>query len=1101
MPRRNDIKKILIIGSGPIVIGQACEFDYSGTQACKALREEGYEVVLVNSNPATIMTDPDTADRTYIEPITWQYVEEIIRVERPDALLPTLGGQTGLNTAMELSRRGILAKYNCEMIGAREDVIKRAEERDTFKQCMIQMGLEVPNSFVVRNMDDAYEAVKVIGLPIIIRASFTLGGTGGGIAYNIEEFEDKVRRGIALSPIGEVLLEESIIGWKEYEMEVMRDNADNVVIICAIENFDPMGVHTGDSITVAPAQTLSDKEYQRMRDATIAVMRVIGVETGGSNVQFAINPRDGRMVVIEMNPRVSRSSALASKATGFPIAKIAAKLAVGYRLDEIPNDITRETLACFEPTIDYVVTKIPRWTFEKFPEADPTLTVQMKSVGETMAIGRTFRESLQKALRGLEIGHFGLGGGKKDLWGTDQQPSRDEIQSKLSTPNEARIFYLRYALKSGMTIEEIFSLCEIDPWFLRNLQQLVGIEDQIRQVGRLEDASPDLIRLAKKNGYSDAQLAFWWDCSQMEVRQHRKELGIVATFKQVDTCAAEFEAYTPYYYSTYEQEDETPAKQPGKKRIMILGGGPNRIGQGIEFDYCCCQAAFALKELGIESIMVNSNPETVSTDYDTSDYLFFEPLTTEDVLNICDRMQPDGVIVQFGGQTPLNLARALEAAGVNIIGTSPDMIDAAEDRSRFQAILERIGLHQPPNGIATNIEGARSAANRIGYPVLVRPSYVLGGRAMVICYDQQSLERYMAEAVDVSQDKPLLIDKFLEDAIEVDVDAISDGEITVIGGIMEHIEEAGVHSGDSACSLPPYSLPSSVVDEIRVATRALAVALEVRGLMNIQFAVKVDGDSPEATVYVLEVNPRASRTSPFVSKAIGHSLAKIAAKVMAGFSLTSQGFTEEIVPTYSSVKESVFPFNRFMGVDIVLGPEMRSTGEVMGIDADFALAFAKSQIAAGSRLPLKGKIFISMADVHKKRMIEPARKLRRMGYQIVCTSGTARVFQEAGLDVEVVRKVQEGRPNLLDLMANGEIQLIFNTPSGKGARSDEGRIRASSVSYGVPCVTTMPGCSAVVNALEALREHPEPTVRALQDWIADVAVVSYKHDAQASGHV
>jgi len=1101
VPRRNDIKKILIIGSGPIVIGQACEFDYSGTQACKALREEGYEVVLVNSNPATIMTDPDTADRTYIEPITWQYVEEIIRVERPDALLPTLGGQTGLNTAMELSRRGILAKYNCEMIGAREDVIKRAEERDTFKQCMIQMGLEVPNSFVVRNMDDANEAVKVIGLPIIIRASFTLGGTGGGIAYNIEEFEDKVRRGIAISPIGEVLLEESIIGWKEYEMEVMRDNADNVVIICAIENFDPMGVHTGDSITVAPAQTLSDKEYQRMRDATIAVMRVIGVETGGSNVQFAINPRDGRMVVIEMNPRVSRSSALASKATGFPIAKIAAKLAVGYRLDEIPNDITRETLACFEPTIDYVVTKIPRWTFEKFPEADPTLTVQMKSVGETMAIGRTFRESLQKALRGLEIGHFGLGGGKKDLWGTDKQPSRDEIQSKLSTPNEARIFYLRYALKSGMSIDEIFNLCEIDPWFLRNLQQLVGIEDQIRQIGRLEDASPDLIRLAKKNGYSDAQLAFWWDCSQMEVRLHRKELGIVATFKQVDTCAAEFEAYTPYYYSTYEQEDETPAKQPGKKRIMILGGGPNRIGQGIEFDYCCCQAAFALKELGIESIMVNSNPETVSTDYDTSDYLFFEPLTTEDVLNICDRMQPDGVIVQFGGQTPLNLARALEAAGVNIIGTSPDMIDAAEDRSRFQAILERIGLRQPPNGIATNIEGARSAANRIGYPVLVRPSYVLGGRAMVICYDQQSLERYMAEAVDVSQDKPLLIDKFLEDAIEVDVDAISDGEITVIGGIMEHIEEAGVHSGDSACALPPYSLPASVVDEIRVATRALAAALEVRGLMNIQFAVKVDGDSPEATVYVLEVNPRASRTSPFVSKAIGHSLAKIAAKVMAGCSLTSQGFTEEIVPKYSSVKESVFPFNRFMGVDIVLGPEMRSTGEVMGIDADFALAFAKSQIAAGSRLPLKGKIFISMAEVHKKRMIEPARKLRKMGYQLVCTSGTARVFQEAGLDVEVVRKVQEGRPNLLDLMANGEIQLIFNTPSGKGARSDEGRIRASSVSYGVPCVTTMPGCSAVVNALEALREHPEPTVRALQDWIGDAAVVSYKHDAPASGQV
>ncbi len=1083
MPRRNDIKKILIIGSGPIVIGQACEFDYSGTQACKALREDGYEVVLVNSNPATIMTDPGTADRTYIEPITWQYVEEIIRKERPDALLPTLGGQTGLNTAMDLVRNGVLEKYGVEMIGAKEEVIKRAEERDTFKQIMLQIGLDVPRSFTVHNMDEARAAVKDIGLPIIIRASFTLGGTGGGIAYNIEEFEDMVRRGIALSPINEVLLEESILGWKEYEMEVMRDNADNVVIICAIENFDPMGVHTGDSITVAPAQTLTDKEYQRMRDATILVMRAIGVETGGSNVQFAIHPDTGRMTVIEMNPRVSRSSALASKATGFPIAKIAAKLAVGYRLDEIPNDITRETLACFEPTIDYVVTKIPRWTFEKFPEADPTLTVQMKSVGETMAIGRTFRESLQKALRGLEIGHFGLGGGKKDLWGTDKQPTKDEIQSKLSIPNAERMFYLRYALKFGMTVEQIHETTDIDPWFLRNLEQLVKLEDEIRSVGRLEDASPDLIRRAKKDGFSDAQLAFWWDCSQMEVRNRRKGMGIVATFKQVDTCAAEFEAHTPYYYSTYEQEDETPAKSPGKKRIMILGGGPNRIGQGIEFDYCCCQAAFAMEELGIESIMVNSNPETVSTDYDTSDYLFFEPLTIEDVLNICDRMQPDGVIVQFGGQTPLNLARGLEAAGINIIGTSPDSIDAAEDRGRFQEILEKLGLHQPPNGIATNIEGARAAAARIGYPILVRPSYVLGGRAMVICYDQQTLESYMSEAVDVAPDKPVLIDKFLEDAIEVDVDALSDGEITVIGGVMEHIEEAGVHSGDSACALPPYSLPASVVDEIRVATRALAGALQVRGLMNIQFAVKVDGDNTSATVYVLEVNPRASRTSPFVSKAIGHSLAKIAAKIMVGVSLTEQGFTKEIVPKYTSVKESVFPFNRFMGVDIVLGPEMRSTGEVMGIDADFALAFAKAQIAAGSRLPKSGKVFISMAEAHKKRMIEPARRLRKLGFQIVCTSGTARVFSEAGIEVEIVRKVQEGRPNLLDLMANGEIHLIFNTPSGKGARTDEGKIRAASVTYGVPCVTTMPGCSAVVDALEALRDQPNPSVKAIQDWV------------------
>ncbi len=1084
MPRRNDIKKILIIGSGPIVIGQACEFDYSGTQACKALREDGYEVILVNSNPATIMTDPDTADRTYIEPITWQYVEEIIRKERPDALLPTLGGQTGLNTAMDLVKNGVLEKYGVEMIGAKEEVIKRAEERDTFKKIMLEIGLDVPRSFTVHNMDEARAAVKDIGLPIIIRASFTLGGTGGGIAYNIEEFEDKVRRGIALSPINEVLLEESILGWKEYEMEVMRDNADNVVIICAIENFDPMGVHTGDSITVAPAQTLTDKEYQRMRDATILVMRAIGVETGGSNVQFAIHPDTGRMTVIEMNPRVSRSSALASKATGFPIAKIAAKLAVGYRLDEIPNDITRETLACFEPTIDYVVTKIPRWTFEKFPEADPTLTVQMKSVGETMAIGRTFRESLQKALRGLEIGHFGLGGGKKDLWGTSQQPTKDEIQSKLAIPNAERIFYLRYALKFGMSVEDIHQISDIDPWFLRNLEQLVRLEDEIRSISRLQDASVELLTRAKKDGFSDAQLAFWWDCSQMEVRDYRKRLGIVATFKQVDTCAAEFEAHTPYYYSTYEQEDETPPKTPGKKRIMILGGGPNRIGQGIEFDYCCCQAAFAMEELGIESIMVNSNPETVSTDYDTSDYLFFEPLTIEDVLNICDRMQPDGVIVQFGGQTPLNLARGLEAAGIPIIGTSPDMIDAAEDRGRFQVILEKLGLHQPPNGIATNIEGARAAAARIGYPILVRPSYVLGGRAMVICYDQHTLESYMTEAVDVSSDKPVLIDKFLEDAIEVDVDALSDGEITVIGGVMEHIEEAGVHSGDSACVLPPYSLPASVVDEIRTATKSLAAALQVRGLMNIQFAVKVDGDNANATVYVLEVNPRASRTSPFVSKAIGHSLAKIAAKVMVGVSLKAQNFTEEIVPKYTSVKESVFPFNRFMGVDIVLGPEMRSTGEVMGIDADFALAFAKAQIAAGSRLPMKGKVFISMAEAHKKRMIEPARRLKKLGFQVVCTSGTARVFQEAGIEVEIVRKVQEGRPNLLDLMANGEIHLIFNTPSGKGARTDEGKIRAASVTYGVPCVTTMPGCSAVVDALEALRDQPNPSVKSIQDWVA-----------------
>ena len=842
MPRREDIKKILIIGSGPIVIGQACEFDYSGTQACKALREEGYEVVLVNSNPATIMTDPETADRTYIEPITWQYVEKIIAKERPCALLPTLGGQTGLNTAMDLARKGVLEKYGCEMIGAKQDVIKKAEEREEFKQAMLSIGLDCPKSQIVHTMEEAEAALEDIGLPIIIRASYTLGGTGGGVAYNREEFKAKVRHGLDMSPVTEVLLEESILGWKEYEMEVMRDCADNCVVICAIENFDPMGVHTGDSITVAPAQTLSDKEYQRMRDATLACMREIGVETGGSNVQFAINPDTGRMTIIEMNPRVSRSSALASKATGFPIAKIAAKLAVGYRLDEIPNDITRETMACFEPTIDYVVTKFPRWTFEKFPEADPTLTVQMKSVGETMAIGRTFRESFQKALRGLEIGHFGLGGGKKDLWATPKQPTEDEIIAKLSIPNDERVFYLRYAMKWGMSVEKIHDITDIDPWFLNNLQQLVDIENEIREVSRLQDASPELLRKAKENGFSDAQLAFWWDTSQADIRKHRIDAGVVATFKQVDTCAAEFEAYTPYYYSTYEQEDETPAKDPGKKRIMILGGGPNRIGQGIEFDYCCCQAAFALEELGIESIMVNSNPETVSTDYDTSDYLFFEPLTTEDVLNICDRMQPDGVIVQFGGQTPLNLAKGLEASGVNIIGTSPDMIDAAEDRERFQAILEKLELRQPPNGIATNTEAARAAAERIGYPVLVRPSYVLGGRAMEICYDESSLVRYMTEAVDASPDKPVLIDKFLEDAIEVDVDAIADGTEAVVGGIMEHIEEAGVHSGDSACALPPHSLPEHVLNEIREATHKLAAELKVCGLMNIQFAVKVDGD-------------------------------------------------------------------------------------------------------------------------------------------------------------------------------------------------------------------------------------------------------------------
>ncbi len=1083
MPKRTDLKKILIIGSGPIVIGQACEFDYSGTQACKALREEGYEVVLVNSNPATIMTDPEMADRTYIEPITVDYVARIIEQERPDAVLPTLGGQTGLNLAMELHRRGILEQFGCELIAAKADVIAKAEERDAFKQAMVKIGLDVCKSHAVHTMEEAYRALDEIGLPMIIRASFTLGGTGGGVAYNREEFDEKVRKGLMLSPVNEVLLEESIIGWKEYEMEVMRDCADNCVIICAIENFDPMGVHTGDSITVAPAQTLTDKEYQRMRDATIACIREIGVETGGSNVQFAIHPQTGRMVVIEMNPRVSRSSALASKATGFPIAKIAAKLAVGYRLDEIPNDITRETLACFEPTIDYVVTKIPRWTFEKFPEADPQLTVQMKSVGETMAIGRTFKESFQKALRGLEIGHFGLGGGKKDLWGTPAQPSQDDIDSKLATPNEHRVFYIRYAFKAGMSVEAVHELTHIDPWFLNHLRELVAIEDEIRAVTRLEAASADLIRKAKRAGFSDSQVAFWWDAVEGDVRRRRKELGINATFKQVDTCAAEFEAYTPYYYSTYEDECEAPGPRTDKRRVMILGGGPNRIGQGIEFDYCCCQASFALRELGIESVMVNSNPETVSTDYDTSDLLFFEPLTTEDVLNIYERLQPDGVIVQFGGQTPLNLAKGLEAAGVKIIGTSPDMIDAAEDRDRFQKILADLNLRQPPNGIAIAAEGACNIADSIGFPVLVRPSYVLGGRAMQICYDTESVRRYMTDAVTASPDRPVLIDKFLEDAIEVDVDAISDGQTTIVGGVMEHIEEAGVHSGDSACVLPPYTLPDSVVQEIKQATYALAKALQVRGLMNIQFAVKQQHG--EHLVYILEVNPRASRTSPFVSKATNVSLAKLAAKVMTGLTLQELGLTKEVTPKHISVKESVFPFNRFTGVDIILGPEMKSTGEVMGIDSEFPIAFAKSQIAAGNKLPDKGAVFISLSGRHKQSLIPSVKRLKDLGFRIVCTSGTARVMREAGIEVESIRKLQEGRPNLLDLMANREIQFIFNTPSGKGPRTDEGKIRAAAVMNGVPCVTTLPGCHAVVQALEAIIQNPTPRVKAIQDWNAE----------------
>ncbi len=1078
MPRRNDIHKIMIIGSGPIVIGQACEFDYSGTQACKALREEGYEVVLVNSNPATIMTDPDMAERTYIEPLTWEVVAKIIEKERPDALLPTLGGQTGLNVAMDLDKHGVLEKYSVEMIGAIPSVIAKAEERDQFKEAMEKIGLEVCRGEVVSTIEEARRVLVDVGLPCVVRPSFTMGGSGSAIAYNRDDFDALVRNGLVQSPVNEVLLEESIIGWKEFEMEVMRDLDDNVVIICSIENFDPMGVHTGDSITVAPAQTMTDKEYQRMRNASLAVMREIGVETGGSNIQFAIQPDTGRMIVIEMNPRVSRSSALASKATGFPIAKIAAKLAVGYRLWELPNDITQKTKACFEPTIDYVVTKIPRFAFEKFPEADTTLMTQMKSVGETMAIGRTFKESFQKALRGLEVGAFGFGCDNKDLWGTDFVPDEDEIRSKLSRPNPDRVWHLRYALKSGMSVAEIYKITHIDPWFLDHLAELVEIEQRLEDFGSLENLPDEELRLAKQCGYSDRQLAKLLGSDEMEVRAWRKARGIVSTFKAVDTCAAEFEAYTPYFYSTYEHEDETPAKKPGVKRVMILGGGPNRIGQGIEFDYCCCHASFALREMGIESIMVNSNPETVSTDYDTSDILFFEPLTIEDVLNICDRVQPDGVIVQFGGQTPLNLARALATAGVPIIGTSVDTIEAAEDREKFQKLLNNLGLKQPANAIARTMAQARSEAKNVGFPSLVRPSFVLGGRAMEICYDHVQFERYVAEAFIVAEGQPVLIDRFLEDAIEVDVDALSDGNDVVVVGIMEHIEEAGVHSGDSACVIPPYTLSADVLQEIREATWAMAKRLKVVGLMNVQYAVK--SENGKSIVYVLEVNPRASRTVPFVAKATGMPVAKLAAKVMAGMSLRELGITEEPMPKRVSVKESVFPFRKFAGVDIVLGPEMRSTGEVMGISETFPIAFAKSQLAAGVVLPTSGNIFVSINSRHKDGIPELAKQLHELGFTLLATSGTAQAVEAAGIPVTSVKKIAEGSPNLIDYLKNGEVSLIINTPSGKGARTDEGRIRAAAVQNGVPCITTMAAASAAIRAMHALRTE-ELTVEALQD--------------------
>ncbi|MHC5011557.1 MAG: carbamoyl-phosphate synthase large subunit [Planctomycetota bacterium] len=1074
MPRRDDIRRILLLGSGPIVIGQAAEFDYSGTQACKALREEGYEVILVNSNPATIMTDPGMADRTYIEPVTAEMVEKVIEREKPDALLPTMGGQTGLNVAIDLHERGVLDRHGVRMLAATPEVIRKAEERESFRSAMLAIGLDLPKSVTVNSIQEAMEARDEIGLPCVIRPSFTLGGTGGGVAWNVDEFDEICRRGLDLSPVEEILIEESVVGWKEFELEVMRDRADNVVIICSIENVDPMGVHTGDSVTVAPAQTLTDREYQLMRDAAIRVIREIGVETGGSNIQFAVDPKTGRQVVIEMNPRVSRSSALASKATGFPIAKIAAKLAVGYTLDELPNDITKKTLACFEPTIDYVVTKVPRFNFEKFPETEATLTTQMRSVGEAMAIGRTFRESFQKALRSLETGRFGFGVDRKE---EDAEPLDDEdLRRRLQRPGPERMFRIREAFRRGWAIEDVSDLTGIDPWFLEQMRLLRERELDLRAYPSLGEVPDDLFLLAKQDGYSDHQIGVIFGCAEKDVREERTRRGIRPAYKLVDTCAAEFEAATPYYYSTYDEEDEL--RDAEKERVVILGGGPNRIGQGVEFDYCCVQAAYALSEAGYETVMVNSNPETVSTDYDTSDVLFFEPLTTEHVLDIIDRTAPKGVIVQFGGQTPLNLARDLEDAGAPIIGTTPESIDLAGDRGRFKDLLERYGLRQPNNGTATDYEGAVAVARRIGYPVLVRPSYVLGGRAMEIVYDDDSLRRYMAHAVEASPEKPVLIDRFLEDAVEIDVDAIADGERCVVGGIMEHIEEAGIHSGDSCCTLPTFSLSSKVLDEIRESTLKLAMALDVRGLMNVQYAVKDD------LVYLLEVNPRASRTIPFVSKATGVPLARYGARVMAGESLDLLEVPDEVIPPYFSVKEPVFPFNRFPGTDVILGPEMRSTGEVMGIDPDLAVAFAKAKLGAFLSLPREGAIFVSVKDADKRFVIEIARRLHALGYELVATAGTHRLLSRSGVHCTMVHKIADGaRPNVLDYVKNRKVDLIVNTPSGRGARTDEGRIRGAAAVRNIPCITTMSGANALTRALEAYRSEAV-RVRPVQEYIA-----------------
>ena len=1168
MPKRTDIKSILIIGSGPIIIGQACEFDYSGTQACKALREEGYKIILVNSNPATIMTDPQFSDRTYIEPVTVEAVAKIIEKERPDALLPTLGGQTGLNTAVQLADKGILDKFGCQMIGATREAIHRAEDRKLFKETMIAAGLDLPTSGLAYNMAEARVLADQLGLPVVIRPSFTLGGSGGGIAYNRDEFEEIAARGLEYSMIGEILVEESIIGWKEFELEVMRDRKDNVVIVCSIENFDPMGVHTGDSITVAPAQTLTDKEYQRMRDQSIKCIRAIGVETGGSNIQFGIDPKTGRMVIIEMNPRVSRSSALASKATGFPIAKIAAKLAVGYTLDEIPNDITKLTPACFEPTIDYVVTKIPRWTFEKFPDADETLTTQMKSVGEAMSIGRTFKESLQKGIRSMEIRRFGFGLDTFDKWlksvRHDQAPfSRDpqgsaspgtggpggegsedsvtgsrgdtksaqesELASKrypiptehllrkLTVPSQGRLYYIRYALKMGYTVSEVSRHTRIDPWFITQLKQLVDFEGELAACASLAAAPEALLRQAKQWGYSDVQLATIWNAKPIDVRARRVALGIVPVYKLVDTCAAEFEAYTPYYYSTYETpfvkldpSATTPmpnAQSPmpvsddevritPKKKIVILGGGPNRIGQGIEFDYCCVHAAMAVREMGFEAVMVNSNPETVSTDYDTSDLLFFEPLTHEDVLNICERLngkplgQPGGllhgVIVQFGGQTPLKLAKGLADAGVPIIGTSVASIAMAEDREQFNTLLNELKIQQPAGGIAFDLAGARTVAHKLGYPVLVRPSFVLGGRAMEIVYDDDALAHYITFAVEASENHPVLIDKFLDNAIEMDVDAVADRTGAVlIAGLLEHIEEAGVHSGDSACALPPYSLAPAVLAQVKDQTIRLAKALKVVGLMNAQFAIKGAGShgSKGSQIYVLEVNPRASRTVPFVSKATGVPWAKIAAKVMAGATLAELGAAEVTNLRHTAVKESVFPFAKFPGVDVILGPEMRSTGEVMGIDSDFAMAFGKSQMGAGMSLPASGKIFVSVRDADKPDILPIAAQLAGLGFELLATAGTAALLAGGGVKVTPVVKIGEGRPNILDHIKNFQIKLIINTPTRKGRQTEEGKLRATAVLHNIPVVTTITGARAVARAMAALKADPNGfSVKPLQDY-------------------